>query len=121
MGVGPFRSVALYDYETIKEVFNRDEFQGRPDTFLMRFRTGGQRAGIVTNQGHDHKVHRKFMMRTLKDLGAGKSKIEHVLIEEANHMCEYLENEMKGKPVEVNNLFNISALNMVWNMVSGKR
>ena len=121
MGIGPFKSVALYDYDDIKEAFNKDEFQGRPDTFIMRYRTGGVNRGLTTNEGPDLKLHRKFMMRTMKDLGAGKSKIEHILIEEADKMVEFLKDDLAGKPMEVNNFYNLIALNMVWNMVGGKR
>lgn len=120
-GVGPFNSVALYDYEDIKEALSKDEFQGRPDTFLMRYRTGGVNRGITTNEGPDHKLHRKFMIRTMKGLGAGKSQIEHILIEEADRVVNYLQTDMAGKPIEVNHFYNLIALNMVWNMVGGQR
>ena len=121
MGMGPFKSVALYDFDTMKEAFARDEFQGRPESYIMTYRTGGKIRGIVSNQGPDHKLHRKFMMRTMKDLGAGKSKIEHILMEEADRMSEYLSDDVDEKPFEVNNFYNVIALNMVWNMISGRR
>ena len=121
MGIGPFKSVALYDFLTMKEAFNREEFQGRAESFIMKYRTGGKNRGLVMTEGPDHKLHRKFMLRTMKDLGAGKSKIEHILMEEADRMSEYLLDDVAGKPFEVNNFYNIIALNMVWNMVAGKR
>ena len=121
MGIGPFKSVALYEYDTIKEAFSRDELQGRPNFFIMSYRTGGKHRGIVSSEGPDQKLHRKFMMRTMKDLGAGKSQIEHILLEEANSMAEYLTKELAGKPFEVIKFFNIISLNMVWNLVGSQR
>ena len=121
MGIGPFKSVALYDFHTIKEAFSKDEFQGRPDLYIMKYRTGGVHRGIVTNEGPDQKMHRKFMMRAMKDLGAGKSAIEHLLIEEAESMNEHLKNDLAGRPFEVIKFFNVIALNMVWNLVANKR
>ena len=51
--------MALYDFETIRDVFSRDEAQGRMDSFFFRFRTGGLVRGLVTNEGHDWKLHRR--------------------------------------------------------------
>ena len=121
MGVGPFETVALYDFDTIKEALNKEEFQGRHDSYTVRYRTGGISRGIGFNEGPDHKVHRRFMIRTMKDLGAGKSQMEHILVEEAERMIEYLETNLAGKPFEVNNFYNGIALNMVWDMVAGQR
>ena len=61
MGMGPFKSVALYDFDTMKEAFARDEFQGRPESYIMTYRTGGKIRGIVSNQGPDHKLHRTWL------------------------------------------------------------
>ena len=60
-------------------------------------------------------------MKTLKDLGAGKSKLEHVILDEANTMCDHLQNEVGSKPIEVNTYFNIIILNILWTIVGGKR
>ena len=60
-------------------------------------------------------------MKTLKDLGAGKSKLEHVILDEANKMCDHLQNEVGRKPIEVNTYFNIIILNILWTIVGGKR
>ena len=60
-------------------------------------------------------------MKTLKDLGAGKSKLEHVILDEANTMCDHLQKEVGSKPIEVNTYFNIIILNILWTVVGGKR
>ena len=88
MGVGPFDTVALYDYHTMKEVLNRDEFQGRHDSHTIRYRTGGESRGIGFNEGPDQKVHRRFMIRAMKDLSGGKSQMEQILVEEAERMTD---------------------------------
>ena len=60
-------------------------------------------------------------MRTFRDLGAGKSHLDHSILAEANRMCEYLEENLCDKPVEINNFFNIIVLNILWKIVGGKR
>ena len=45
MYLGRFPTVVIYDFETVKELFNRDELQGRPDNFPYRFRMLGKRLG----------------------------------------------------------------------------
>ena len=45
MYLGSFPTVVIYDFETVKELFNRDELQGRPDNFPYRFRMLGKRLG----------------------------------------------------------------------------
>ena len=45
MYLGNFPTVVIYDFELVKELFNRDELQGRPDNFPYRFRMLGKRLG----------------------------------------------------------------------------
>ena len=58
MGVGPFKSVAVYDFETLRETLNKEEFQGRHDSYTIRYRTGGVSRGVGFNEGPDHRLHR---------------------------------------------------------------
>lgn len=37
--------VVVFGNDVLKDVFHRDEFQGRPDNFFMRLRTMGKRRG----------------------------------------------------------------------------
>ena len=63
----------------------------------------------------------RFTMKTLKDLGAGKSNSEHVIMDEANKMCDHLQRVVGSKPIEVNTYFNIIIMNILWTIVGGKR
>lgn len=37
--------VVVFGSDILKDIFSRDEFQGRPDNFFMRLRTMGKRIG----------------------------------------------------------------------------
>jgi hypothetical protein len=45
MYLGTFPAVIIYDFETAKDLFNRDALSGRPDNFPYRFRMLGKRLG----------------------------------------------------------------------------
>jgi hypothetical protein len=47
MYLGTFPAVIIYDFETAKDLFNRDALSGRPDNFPYRFRMLGKRLGWI--------------------------------------------------------------------------
>ena len=57
---GTLNLVVMYDYETIKEVFGGNDAAGRNYNFLTNLRSGGSIKGILDNDGHDWKVHRRY-------------------------------------------------------------
>ncbi|KAB7495605.1 hypothetical protein Anas_04909 [Armadillidium nasatum] len=73
--------------------------------------------GIVFSNG-THWVHnRRFLLRHLRDLGMGKSKIEGLILREVEDLVE----EFKGLTKEPSALpisINIAALNIIWQLVS---
>ena len=56
-------------------------------------------------------------MKTLNLLGLRHS--ESLISEEVERFCEYL-GEKKGKVVQVDDLFNITVLTVLWKMTTGK-
>ena len=76
--------------------------------------------GLLFNDGSSWKSHRRFSLKSLRDLGFGKSSLEHVLVEEADRMGEYFI-EQKGQPFLVQSLFNLVILNVLWTIVANKR
>eukprot|EP00095_Tigriopus_kingsejongensis_P007363 maker-scaffold1571_size35388-snap-gene-0.6 protein:Tk07363 transcript:maker-scaffold1571_size35388-snap-gene-0.6-mRNA-1 annotation:"probable cytochrome p450 303a1" len=118
--LGPFPSVTVYDYNLIKEIFNKDEFCGRPGTFAHMYRMLGKRQGLLFNEGHSWKSHRRFSLKNLRDLGFGKKSMEDNLSFEANQICDKME-ASQGKPLEVRHVFNVAVLNILWKLVANRR
>lgn len=50
----------------------KEEFNGRPDGFFYRMRTGNKRLGIVFNDGEIWHEQRLFSVKTLRQLGMNK-------------------------------------------------
>lgn len=71
--LGDFETVLVNDFDTVKEVLNRTEFDNRPDLFLARMREKNfQRRGIFFTDGKDWKEQRWFILRYLRDYGFGR-------------------------------------------------
>ncbi|XP_058811722.1 probable cytochrome P450 304a1 [Topomyia yanbarensis] len=73
MYLGDFGTVYVNDFDAVKEVLYRVEFDGRPDLFLARMREKNfQRRGIFFTEGPDWKEQRRFILRHLRDYGFGR-------------------------------------------------
>ena len=58
----------------------------------------------------------------MKDFGFGKASMNDLIQEEWEDLSEVLkEYHNKGEEVEVLHLFNLTALNVLWRIVAGKR
>lgn len=71
--LGPLPAVIVNDYETIKEVLTRSDFDGRPDLFMARLRDEHyQRRGIFFTDGDSWREQRRFFLKTLHNFGFGR-------------------------------------------------
>ena len=148
---GPaFKLVTVGDFDIVKEHFKKDEINFRwrncgnanfiskskivpppslrqADDRFMKFqrdirkcRTGNE--GIVNASGHKWQEQRRFMLTTLRDFGFGKSSMEEMINEEMEYFCTYMDEESSSKGViNVQSLFNIAVLNILWRIVAGER
>ncbi|KAJ1523850.1 hypothetical protein ONE63_010406 [Megalurothrips usitatus] len=104
--------------EEVIAILNHEHCQLRPDVFLARERAFGKRLGISLADGPHWTEQRRFTLRELRDLGLGKSKLEGVILDEANATIRAMVAD--GPKLEPNFLFNAPVLNVLWWMVSGK-
>lgn len=110
----------------IKELYNREELDGRPDGFFFRIRSFDQRLGIVFTDGALWENQRRFSVKTLKSLGFGKeSMIEHIE-REAKELIKHLDKQILSDDEvhiqkEDNNVFDISVMNIMWTLLRGER
>jgi len=116
------RTVLIYDYHTAKEVMASNDFADRPAFFMEEFGLDDRKkGGVVTGNGAPWQHDRRFLLRNLRNLGMGKSSMEDALHTEAQAMVEDLR-KYEGEIVKESPLsFRTVALNIIWQMVAGKR
>jgi hypothetical protein len=67
---------------------------------------------------------RRFTLRTLREFGFGKSGMEEMINNEVFEFIPYIisvANENKNGTIKVQNLFNVSILNALWQIIAGSR
>ncbi|XP_043242079.1 cytochrome P450 2L1-like [Amphibalanus amphitrite] len=113
-------AVHIGDYEMARDVFNKREASGRPDIDISRVRTHGKNRGLLLNEGQSWSAHRRFSLHHLRDLGLGKNSLESILLREVDAMVQHLDG-LNARPTPVNSLFNVHILNVLWEIITGKR
>ena len=77
-------------------------------------------SGILFNDGASWRAHRRFTLKTLKEMGFGKNTLETTLIEEADRIGDFFL-EKNGRPFVVQSLFSVVILNVLWTIVANRR
>ncbi|KAM3967286.1 putative cytochrome P450 304a1 [Aphomia sociella] len=72
MFLGQAPSVMMNDAALIKEMLNRDEFDGRMDIIIARLRAYWKRLGIFFTDGYFWHIQRRFSLRYMRDYGFGR-------------------------------------------------
>ena len=71
------------------------------------------------------KDQRKFMMRSLREMGIGKASIEVNVLEEVGHGIDHLKDRISKRHadevVRIDKLFDYPCLNVIWRIASGSR
>ncbi|CRK95079.1 CLUMA_CG008557, isoform A, partial [Clunio marinus] len=113
--------VVAYTCDIVKEILTRQEFDGRPDNFFIRLRTMGTRLGITCTDGKLWNEQRSFVMRQLRNVGYGKSRMEDQIQSELKELTHSIE-EFEGKPIwPLKDLLPPSVINILWIFTTGKR
>ena len=112
-------------YDEIKEINEKVPARAPFKTmWLLFFGSMEKPQGITFNSGNEWKEIKRFTLRTLKDLGFGKSSTENIILEECDAMKTRMHGLIKHSvdgSVDVDTLFNQAALNVVWNFTTGER
>lgn len=89
---GAFSYVACHSMDACKELLNRDEFNGRVDSFAVRTRGRGNLRGIFFTDGTYWHDQRRFSLRHLRDHGFGRRdfNIEEVTSHEIRKLIHFL-------------------------------
>ncbi|CAG0902836.1 unnamed protein product [Darwinula stevensoni] len=112
--------VVLCGWESVRDVFGRAEFSGRPD--LTAFRQVSFRdKGLAASSGSLWQENRRFTMRVLKDFGLGKkAALDSVIQDAAVDLCQFLI-ENRHEPQDLGPRLNLAILNIIWKMTADKQ
>lgn len=115
------------DYDTLKEIYNNPNVQGRLAGTGMEWQTREERMlkskeipGVILSEGRTWVEQRRFTLRTLRDFGFGKQGMEEMIQEEVD-MFKALINKSNGEPFNFLNKLNLPILNALWRITVGDR
>ncbi|OQV22533.1 Cytochrome P450 18a1 [Hypsibius exemplaris] len=118
---GRQRVVVISDFHVLKKLFSEDAASGRIIRRLVRTEsTLPLNIGLVGSEGELWKIHRRFALSTLRDLGMGKNWLEDVIIGEVESMCAIFRAQ-KGAPINPSVLVTNTISNVICAMIFGKR
>jgi cytochrome P450 len=127
--------VVFSRYEDIKEVFNNEELDDRiPNSVGNLIIFGDNTSPALSFFGNTFAVSkidtrvrwrelRRFMLKSLRDLGFAKTGSEQAILEESTVLVRNINKrieEMRGH-VSLDKVLNSAALNIVWNLIAAER
>ena len=119
--------IVINDFDILNEAFKDDRFCGKPKNLQNAFHALFQKdenetstGGIVFSEGNAWREQRRFAMKTLKEFGAGKSSLQHLISEEVLKLVEEFKNET-GKPIKLKNRTNGAVSNTLWQILNGEK
>ncbi|XP_011692220.1 PREDICTED: probable cytochrome P450 305a1 [Wasmannia auropunctata] len=108
--------------DAVIEMMSRSQFDGRPNEFVHRLRTGGKRRGVLFTDGDIWRDQRRFVLRTLKEFGFGNVTMEDIILNDAVSLTSMVESLAKLGPItNLYNITSIAVLNSLWTLVAGAR
>lgn len=121
---GNFPVIFISDADILRKVFKMEEFSARPQMKpFQKVRYGGEDGksrGLLFSTGTEWKEQRRFTMRSLKDMGFGKTSMEDSINLEVEKLVELLKKEYQGRPVPLNSVMNLSIVNALWVLLVGE-
>ncbi|PSN47974.1 hypothetical protein C0J52_09985 [Blattella germanica] len=118
--LGSDLTIVVFGHKYVREVFTKEEYDGRPDSFFIRLRAMGGRRGITFTDGRYWHEQRSFAVRHLREVGFGKTQMEDMILDELRDLLK-LFGEQKGCSVSMGLSFAPSVLNVLWVLSTGSR
>uniref|UniRef100_A0A0C9R0W5 Cyp304a1_1 protein n=1 Tax=Fopius arisanus TaxID=64838 RepID=A0A0C9R0W5_9HYME len=131
--MGKYYTVIVNDYETVKEVLTRREFDGRDTkSFMGLSRSWGKTLGIFFNDSEEWQEQRRFALRNMRDFGFGRRHggLESQFQEELRVLVDTIKNGpisesekgvVNGDLVYFPNILYPSCTNIIWSVLAGER
>ena len=119
--LGPRNLFVINDLPLAKELFDREDFNGRNvSDFMKQVKVvNGKIRGIIAAKGEDWVKQRRFGLRTLRDLGFARRGIEDIINEEIDQIIDMMVSESDEENFLVESVFNIPVINVLWQLVAG--
>jgi len=116
------------DLKLAKQLFNHPDMQGRSNhnsalrnqLLENRGTVGKEVHGVLLSDGPIWAEQRRFTLRTLRDFGFGKAKMEDLINEEVEVFNEELKS-YGGEPIDIAGKLNLPILNSLWKITVGQR
>eukprot|EP00094_Tigriopus_californicus_P013115 TCALIF_12682-PA protein Name:"Similar to Cyp303a1 Probable cytochrome P450 303a1 (Drosophila melanogaster)" AED:0.09 eAED:0.09 QI:108/0.85/0.87/1/0.85/0.75/8/29/490 len=119
---GQMRVVIINDFDLAKKMAFSDTFSGRLiGMYTETMRGYNRNIGVISTQGQIWRHNRRFSLTTLKEFGFGNKGMWSIIADEAGIIVTDLKTQWDGQDLMVNQTFNISVLNILFKIVSGKR
>ena len=118
---GSYYVAMINDWRLAKTLFTKEEFSGRLHNYTTQWARslGGKNLGVALTDGAFYNRQKLFLVKQLKQFGFGKTSLETVIVDQANSMASYLE-ENAGKQVIKKEVFATPVLNILWSMMAGQ-
>ncbi|VDM57103.1 unnamed protein product [Angiostrongylus costaricensis] len=118
----PYPFVVISDYKTMKETFVKDgeAYSGKFSFIEATTAFRGGEYGVVETVGQMWRDHRRFAIHVLRDLGLSKDIMEQRILAEVEAMSNTL-SSMKGKEVEIQDVFDIGVGSVINQLLFGYR
>ena len=124
--MGMLSIIVINDFNLAKELFNSDAITGKMEgSYWQNYIRGhnGVKLGVTHASGERWQVQRRFALRTLRDFGFGKKKLDILIQDEAELLIEDLQKSADSNNGEVLLHTNFSApiVNVLWKLLVSKR
>nr|XP_033329530.1 probable cytochrome P450 304a1 [Megalopta genalis] len=131
--MGPYCTIVANDYDSIKEVYTNDAFDGRPTEIdILKVRAFGGTFGIFFTEGLFWQYQRRFALRNMRDFGFGRrqDKYEADMLDEVIQLIDMLRNGpindqektfLKNGAACFNDVLYPYSANSIWNIMFGER
>ena len=117
---GSYYLAMINDWRLARTLLTKEEFSGRLENYTTRWArsVGGRNLGLVFVDGPFYHSQKLFLVKQLKQFGFGKNSLETVIVEQANNLADYLE-ENTGRQVINKGVFATPVINILWSMMAG--
>jgi len=124
VGLGLQQWIILSGFKEIQEFsMSENSVSHLPSKTFDEIYSFDRPLGIIFPDGELWREQRKFGVKTLRQLGVGKSSLEDKMLEETKNMILYMNNliNTKGSLVEMDAFFDLPCLNIIWGLVNSTR
>ncbi|KAK5640617.1 hypothetical protein RI129_011428 [Pyrocoelia pectoralis] len=120
--IGRERTVFVCGLDVLKEMFRKDELNGRPHDIMSTSRTLGKRRGMGYTDAKFHLEQKKFVMGQLKRTSFRKKVMAHVLEQRVSVIIDELEKKVQSDSVIcMTSFFPIHILNTLYFLLTGDK